>query len=124
MSLLLQIYVCSVTRSLSKKYVYQTDIIEVFCSTSKYLDDLFKIDTACMYFDRMANQIHPTEIQLKKLVLLIPKHQFWIYIYLFPMVTFPLYSTSNGMVLILTFNGKFPIMGDGIPLTPSHGVYI
>ena len=42
----------------------QTDIIEVFNSTSRYLDDLLNIDNP--YFEQMVGQIYPTELQLNK----------------------------------------------------------
>ena len=42
----------------------QTDIIETFNSTSRYLDDLPNIDNP--YFEQMARQIYPTELQLNK----------------------------------------------------------
>ena len=40
----------------------QTDIIEPFNSTSRYLDDLLNIDNP--YFEQMLGQIYPTELQL------------------------------------------------------------
>ena len=40
----------------------QADIIEAFNSNSRYLDDLFDIDNP--YFEGMANQIYPLELQL------------------------------------------------------------
>ena len=42
----------------------QTDIIEAFNSTSRYLDDLLNIDNP--YFEQMVDQIYPTELQLYK----------------------------------------------------------
>ena len=42
----------------------QTDIIEAFNSTSRYLDDLFNIDNP--YFEQMVGQIYPTELPLNK----------------------------------------------------------
>ena len=42
----------------------QTDIIEAFNSTSRYLDDLLKFDNP--YFEQMVGQIYPTELQLNK----------------------------------------------------------
>ena len=42
----------------------QTDIIEAFNSTSRYLDDLLNIDNP--YFERIIGQIYPTELQLNK----------------------------------------------------------
>ena len=46
----------------------QSEIIEAFSSTSRYLDDLLNIDNT--YFDCLISQIY------------IPKPRFWIYIYL------------------------------------------
>ena len=42
----------------------QSDVIEAFNSTSRYLDDLLNI--ANILFDRMVNRIYPSEFQLKK----------------------------------------------------------
>ena len=42
----------------------QTDIIEAFNSTSRYLDDSHNIDNP--YFEQMVGQIYPTELQLNK----------------------------------------------------------
>ena len=44
----------------------QTDIIEAFHSTSRYLDDLLNIANA--YFEQMVGQIYPTELQLNKAI--------------------------------------------------------
>ena len=53
----------------------QTDIIEAFNSTYRYLDDLLNIDNP--YFEQMVGQIYPTELQLNKWILLILKPRFW-----------------------------------------------
>ena len=42
----------------------QSDVIEAFNSTSRYLDDLLKIDSD--FFDSMVNHIYPSEMQLDK----------------------------------------------------------
>ena len=42
----------------------QTDIIEAFISTSRYLDDLLNIDNP--YFEQMVGQIYPSGLQLNK----------------------------------------------------------
>ena len=42
----------------------QTDIIEAFNSTSRYLDNLLNIDNP--YFEQLVGQIYPTELQLNK----------------------------------------------------------
>ena len=42
----------------------QTDIIEDFNCTSRYLEDLLNIDNS--YFEQMVGLIYPTELQLNK----------------------------------------------------------
>ena len=42
----------------------QSEIIEAFNSTSRYLDDLLNIDNT--FFDSMVNHIYPSELQLNK----------------------------------------------------------
>ena len=42
----------------------QSDVIEGFSSTSRYLDDLLNIDND--FFDRMVSRIYPSELQLNK----------------------------------------------------------
>ena len=42
----------------------ETDIIEAFNSTSRYLDDLLNIDNN--FFDSIVNRIYPSELQLNK----------------------------------------------------------
>ena len=53
----------------------QTDIIEAFNSTSRYLNDLLKIDNP--YFEQIVGQIYPTELQLIRRINLILKLRFW-----------------------------------------------
>ena len=42
----------------------QSDVIEAFNSTSRYLDDLLNVDNN--FFDSMVNRIYPSELQLNK----------------------------------------------------------
>ena len=42
----------------------QSDVIEAFNSTSRYLDDLLNIDNN--FFDSMVNRMYPSELQLNK----------------------------------------------------------
>ena len=42
----------------------QTDVINVFNTTSRYLDDVLNINN--VYFDNMVSQIYPSELQLIK----------------------------------------------------------
>ena len=43
---------------------YQSEVIEAFNSTSRYLDDLLNIDNN--FFDSMVNHIYPSELRLNK----------------------------------------------------------
>ena len=54
----------------------QADIIEVFNSTSRYLDDLLNIDN--IYFDQMVDRIYLQNSNYIEQILLIPRHLFWI----------------------------------------------
>ena len=42
----------------------QSDVIEAFNATSRYMDDLLNIDNN--FFDSMVNRIYPSELQLNK----------------------------------------------------------
>ena len=77
----------------------QADIIEAFNSTSRYLDDLLKIDN--IYFDQMVGRISPTELQLNRTNSSGTEAPFWIWIYVYLMVQFPQKFIVNGTILIL-----------------------
>ena len=53
----------------------QTDIIETFNSSSRYLDGLLNIDNP--YFEQMVGQINPTELQLNNANSFDIKLHFW-----------------------------------------------
>ena len=55
----------------------QTDIIEAFNSTSRYLDDLLNIDNP--YFEQMVGQIYTTELQLNMANFSDTEAPFWIW---------------------------------------------
>ena len=59
----------------------QSEVIEAFRSTSRYLDDIFNIDNK--YFDGLISQIYPSELQLNKTNSSETKARFWICICLF-----------------------------------------
>ena len=42
----------------------QSDVVEAFSSTSRYLDGLLNIDNN--FFDSMINRIYPSDLQLNK----------------------------------------------------------
>ena len=48
----------------------QSEVIEAFNSTSRYLDDLLNIDNT--FFDSMVNHIYPSELQLNKFLFECP----------------------------------------------------
>ena len=54
----------------------QSEVIETFNSTSRYLGDLLNIDN---FFDSMVNHIYPSELHLIRPTSQIPRPYFWIY---------------------------------------------
>ena len=67
--LLLFCYERDFMKSLTKEKRY--DLIDAFNSTSRYLDDLLKIDN--IHFEHMVHRMYPTELHFIKLMLLILK---------------------------------------------------
>ena len=99
----------------------QTDIIEAFNSTSRYLDDLHSIDNP--YFEQMVGQIYPTELQFNKANSSDTKA---------PFLDFNL-SVTNGIVSSKIYYKRdnfnfeivnFPFLDGDVPRCPSNGVYI
>ena len=97
----------------------QTDIIEAFNSTSRYLDDLLNIDNP--YFEQMVGQIYPTELQLNKANSSDTEA---------PFLDLTL-STTDGIVSSKIyykwddFNFEivnFPFLDGVVPRSPSYGV--
>ena len=62
----------------------QSDVIEAFNSTSRYLDDLMNI--ANNFFDSIVDRIYPSELQLNQANVSDTEASFWIYIYQYRMV--------------------------------------
>ena len=99
----------------------QTDIIEAFNSTSRYLDDLLNIDDP--YFEQMVCQIYPTELQLNKANSSDTEASF---------LDLNL-SITNGIVSSKIYDKRndfnfeiviFPFLDRDDPGSPSYGVYI
>ena len=99
----------------------QTDIIEAFNSTSRYLDDV--LNTANPYFEQIERQIYPTEIQLNKANSSETKA---------PFLDLNL-SVTNGIVYSKIYDRRddfnfeivnFPFLHGDVPLSPSYGGYI
>ena len=99
----------------------QTDIIEAFNSTSRYLDDLLNIDNP--YFEQMLGEIFPTELQLNKANSSDTEASF-----------FDLnLSITNGIVSSKIYDKRdvfnfeivnFPFLDGVVPHSPSYGVYV
>ena len=99
----------------------QTDIIEAFNSTSRYLDDLLNIDNP--YFEQMVGQIYPTDLQLNKANSSHTEA---------PFLDLNL-SIANGIVSSEIYDKRgdfnfeivnFPFLDRDVPRSPSYGVYI
>ena len=100
----------------------QADIIEVFNSTSRYLDDLLNIDN--LYFEGMVTQMYPMNCKRTKLILLIPKSSRVLDNHLLisnGLNLFHLKFMANAMVLILTF--QFSVFWMATFLAPLLMVY-
>ena len=99
----------------------QTDIIEAFNSTSRYLGDLLNIDNP--YFEQIVGQIYPTELQLNKADSSDTEAQ---------LLALNL-SKTNGIVSSKIYNKRddfnfgivnFPFLDGYVPRSPSYDVYI
>ena len=101
--------------------VKQTEIIEAFKSTSRYLDGLLNIDNP--YFEGMVNRIYPPELQLNKAYTSDTEAPFLDL----------LLSISNGFVSSKIYDKRddfdfdivnFPFLDGDVPRSTSYGVYI
>ena len=99
----------------------QTDIIEAFNSTARYLNDLLNIDNP--YFEQMVGQIYPTELQLNKTNSSDT---------VAPFLDLNL-SITNGLVSSKIYDKRddfnfeivnFPFLDEDVPRSPSYYVYI
>ena len=97
--------------------VKQAEIIEAFKSTSRYLDDLLKIDNP--YFEGMVNRIYPPELQLNKAKTSYTKAPF-LDLHL---------SISNGFVSSKIYDkrddidfdiGSFPLLDGDVPRSTAY----
>ena len=98
----------------------QADIIEVFNSTSRYLDDLLNIDNP--YFEQMVGQIYPTELQLDKVISSDTEAPFLDLNLLITngIVSSKIYDKRDDFIFELV---NFPFLDGDVPRSPSYGVY-
>ena len=97
----------------------QSDVIEAFNSTSRYLDDLLNIDNN--FFDSMVNRIYPSELQLNKANVSDGEASF-LDLHL---------SITDGFVKTKIYDKRddfdivnFPFLDGNVPRSASYGVYI
>ena len=98
----------------------QTDVIEAFNSTSRYLDDILIIDSP--YFEGVVNQIYPPALQLNKANISDTEA---------PYLDLHL-SVANGFVSSKIYDKRddfdfivnFPFLDGDVPRRASYGVYI
>ena len=99
----------------------QSNVIEAFNSTSRYLDDLLNIDNN--FFDSMVNSIYPSELQLNKANISDTEASF-LDLHL---------SISDGFVKTKIYNKRddfdldivnFPFLDGDVPRSTSDDVYI
>ena len=97
----------------------QSDVIEAFNSTSRYLDDLLNIDNN--FFDSMVNRIYPSELQLNKANVSDTEASV-LDLHL---------SISDGFVQTKIYDKRddfdivnFPFLDGDVPRSTSYGVYI
>ena len=100
---------------------YQIDIIEAFNSTSRYLDDLLKIDNP--YFKKMVGQIYPTELQLSKTNSSETEAPFFYLDFAITngIVSFKIYDKQDDFNFEIV---NFPFLDGDVPRSPFYGVYI
>ena len=101
--------------------VKQSEIIEAFKSTLRYLDDLLKTDNP--YFKGMVNRIYPPELQLNKANTSGTEAPF-LELHI---------SISNGFVSFKIYDKRddfdfdivnFPFLDGDVPRSSSYGIYI
>ena len=99
----------------------QTDIIEAFNSTSRYLGDLLYIDNP--YFEQMVGQIYPTELQLNKANSSETETPFLDLNLSITdgIVSSKMYDEQDNFNLEIV---NFPFVDGDIPRSPPYGVYI
>ena len=98
----------------------QSDVIEAFNSTSRYLDNLLNIDNN--FFDSMVNHIYPSERQSNKANVLDTEVLFWIYIvYIGWFCQDLIYDKRDDFDFCIV---NFPFLDGDVPRSTPCGVYI
>ena len=99
----------------------QSEVIEAFSSTSRYLDDLLNIGND--YFDGLISQIYHSELQLNKAISSETEAPF-LNLHLSILdgfISCKIYDKHDGFDLEIV---NFPYLDGGVPRRASYGVYI
>ena len=97
----------------------QTDIVEAFNSTSRYLDDLLNINNPCLKY--MLGQIYPTELQLNKANFADTEAPFLDLSITNNIVSSKIYVKRDSFDFEIV---SLPLLDGDVPRSPSYGVYI
>ena len=99
----------------------QTDVIDAFNTTSRYLDDILNINN--VYFDNMVSQIYPAELQLNKANTSETEAAF-LDLHLSisnEIVSTKIYDQHDGFDIEIV---NFPFLDVDVPRFTFYGVYI
>ena len=102
-------------------YDKQADVIDAFNTTSRYLDNILKINN--VYFDNMVSQIYPSELQLSKantsdiVAAFLDLHLSFSN----DIVSTKIYDKRDDFDFEIV---KFPFWDGDVPRSTSYGVYI
>ena len=99
----------------------QSEVFEVFSSTSRYLDDLLNIDNK--YFDGLISQMYPSEFQIKKAnssETEAPLFDLHLSI-LDGLISCKIYDKRDDFDFEIV---NFPYLDGDVPRRASYGVYI
>ena len=99
----------------------QSDVIEAFNSTSRYLDDLLNIDND--FFDSMVNRVYPSELHLNKANMSDTEASF-LDLHLSILDSFvktKIYDKRDDFDFDIV---NFPFLDGDVPRSTSYGVYI
>ena len=98
----------------------QTDVIDAFNTTSRYLDDILNINN--VYFDNMASQIYPSELQLHKANTSDTKAAFLdLHLSISYIISTKIYDKRDDFDFKIV---NFPFLDGDVPRSTSYGVYI
>ena len=99
----------------------QVDVIDVFNTTSRFLDDILNINN--VYFDNMVSQIYPSELQLNK-ANTSDKEAAFLDLHLLisnDIVSTKIYDKRDDFDFEIV---NFPFFDSDVPRSTPYGVYI